>query len=69
MNGRKFAEPSLEELKTYKIIVSTSSTAHMLTQLGLPKGYFTHIFIDEAAQVSHYLVGVAGLESEALIPL
>lgn len=46
--------PTLEELKQYRIIVTTLYTARVLSLLGLQKGHFTHIFIDEAAQVLLY---------------
>ena len=48
--------PSLEQLQQYKIIVTTLYTARVLSLLGLQKGHFTHIFIDEAAQVLCLLV-------------
>lgn len=43
--------PSLTELKSYKIVVATLSTSRALPLMEVPKGHFTHIFIDEAAQV------------------
>ena len=46
--------PSLAEMKSYKIIVATLSTARALSLMDVPKGHFTHIFIDEAAQVTGY---------------
>jgi hypothetical protein len=58
-NGR-LVLPSLPELKQYRIIVVTLSTSRALSLMGLPRGHFSHIFIDEAAQA---------LESETLIPL
>ena len=45
--------PSIQELRRYQIVVATLSTARALALMGLPKGHFTHIFIDEAAQVGH----------------
>ena len=47
----KLTQPSLPEIEKYKIVVATLSTARALTLMGLPRGHFTHIFIDEAAQV------------------
>ena len=49
-------QPSLAEMKEFKIVVATLNTARALTLMGLPKGHFTHIFIDEAAQVSARLI-------------
>ena len=43
--------PPLAELKRYKMVVATLSTARNLLFTDLPKDHFTHIFIDEAAQV------------------
>ena len=36
----------------YRIVVSTCSTAGYLVSLGIPKGYFSHIFVDEAGQAT-----------------
>ncbi len=47
----KLLVPSLAEMKGYKIVVATLSTARSLSLMEVPKGHFTHIFIDEAAQV------------------
>lgn len=57
-----FAVPSLEELKGYQVVVCTCTTASYLRSR-LPKdqpGWFSHVFVDEAAQ---------SIEAEALIPL
>ena len=43
--------PSLQEIQTYKIIVTTLTTSRILPLLGLKHGHFSHIIIDEAAQV------------------
>lgn len=60
-NGaRSFRLPSLEDIMAHRIIVVTLSTSMYLATLGLPKGFFTHILLDEAAQA---------MESEALMPL
>ncbi|XP_054835850.1 LOW QUALITY PROTEIN: helicase with zinc finger domain 2 [Eublepharis macularius] len=56
-NRDSFRLPSKEELHRHKIVITTA----MLSQdLGVPAGYFSHILIDEAAQM---------LECEALVPL
>ncbi|XP_052276348.1 uncharacterized protein LOC127875362 isoform X2 [Dreissena polymorpha] len=54
-----FREPTIDDIKTSRIVVTTMGTADVLTRV-VPKGYFTHIFLDEAAQV---------LETELLVPL
>ena len=51
MEGDRWVIPPLAELKRYKMVVATLSTARNLLFSGLPKDHFTHIFIDEAAQV------------------
>ena len=48
----------MNAIKSANIVVTTTSTATRL--LVLPPGHFTHILIDEAAQI---------LETEAIIPL
>lgn len=44
----------------YRIVVVTLNISMELAALDLPKGYFTHIFLDEAAQA---------MECEAIMPL
>ncbi|NWV53473.1 HELZ2 Helicase, partial [Daphoenositta chrysoptera] len=54
---RSFRHPTQAEIDKHHIIITTS----MLSKnLEVPRGYFTHIMIDEAAQM---------LECEALVPL
>uniref|UniRef100_A0A8C3J0T0 Helicase with zinc finger 2 n=1 Tax=Calidris pygmaea TaxID=425635 RepID=A0A8C3J0T0_9CHAR len=54
---RSFRHPTRAEIDRHRIIITTS----MLSKnLKVPPGYFTHIMIDEAAQM---------LECEALVPL
>lgn len=50
-NGGSLALPTASELQDRKIVVATLSTARTILWAGLPLGHFTHIFIDEAAQV------------------
>eukprot|EP01088_Endostelium_zonatum_P019125 TRINITY_DN643_c0_g1_i4.p1 TRINITY_DN643_c0_g1~~TRINITY_DN643_c0_g1_i4.p1 ORF type:complete len:1384 (-),score=259.29 TRINITY_DN643_c0_g1_i4:25-4176(-) len=55
-----FGIPTAEQLREYNVILSTAETSHNLYRRGMNKGDFTHIILDEAAQM---------LETEALIPL
>lgn len=55
-----FAIPTLEDINKHRVVITTLSTARYIEDLGLPAGFFSHIFIDEAAQA---------LECETLIPL
>lgn len=45
--------PTLEEIKKCRIVVTTLATSRTLSLMGLEslKGHFSHIIIDEAAQV------------------
>ncbi|TDL24433.1 P-loop containing nucleoside triphosphate hydrolase protein, partial [Rickenella mellea] len=55
-----FAVPPLEELEKYHVVVSTCVTAGVLLGVGLRRGHFNYIFIDEAGQAH---------EPETLIPM
>ena len=55
-----FAIPSLEEMQKYRVLVSTCVTAGVLSGLGMKRGHFTHIFVDEAGQAK---------EPELMIPI
>lgn len=59
-NIRVFRRPSKEDIMRYRIVVVTLNISMELAALDLPKGYFTHIFLDEAAQA---------MECEAIMPL
>lgn len=56
----KFAVPSKDDLMNHRLVVTTLVTASSIAKLDLPPGFFTHIFIDEAAQA---------MEAETIIPL
>ena len=56
----RFMYPDINTLKGHRIIVCTLVTADVLCSLNLPSDFFSHIFIDEAAQA---------MEVEAIIPL
>jgi helicase MOV-10 len=55
-----FAMPTLEQIRTFRVVVATCITAGAPNGLGLPSGWFTHIFIDEAGQAT---------EPESMIPI
>ncbi|KFM82919.1 putative helicase with zinc finger, partial [Stegodyphus mimosarum] len=59
-SDRNFNMPNVDDVKKHRVIVTTLSTSRYLVQLGLEKGFFTHILIDEAAQA---------MECEAIMPL
>ncbi|XP_042614786.1 putative helicase mov-10-B.1 [Cyprinus carpio] len=58
-----FQLPSRDDLMKRSVIVVTLVTAGRLVSGGVPKGHFTHIFIDEAGQAveSECIIGIAGL--------
>lgn len=56
-SGNEFCLPTREQIDRHRIVLTTCMTSG---DLGVPSGYFTHILIDEAAQM---------LECEALVPL
>ncbi|XP_069701486.1 probable helicase with zinc finger domain isoform X2 [Periplaneta americana] len=62
MNGttRTFRVPTLEDVLKHRVIVVTLSISMYLSTLGLQKGHFSHILLDEAAQA---------MECEAIMPL
>ena len=55
-----FAMPTAELLAKYRVVVSTCLSAGVPAGLGLKRGHFTHIFIDEAGQ---------GKEPEIMVPI
>ena len=42
--------PSLSSLENFRVVVTTTMTSYSLVGK-IPNGYFTHILVDEAAQV------------------
>ncbi|KAL0201256.1 hypothetical protein M9458_004443, partial [Cirrhinus mrigala] len=57
---QSFIRPARSDLESHRIIITTTSMARRLHELKLPKGFFSHILIDEASQM---------LEGEALMAL
>jgi len=55
-----FAMPTAETLVKYRVVVSTCLSAGVPAGLGLKRGHFSHIFIDEAGQ---------GKEPEVMVPI
>lgn len=55
-----FRRPTVDDIIKHRIVVVTLNISMELSLLDLPKGYFTHIFLDEAAQA---------MECEAIMPL
>lgn len=57
---RAFKIPKVEDILKHRVIVVTLSISMHLSTMGLRKGHFTHILLDEAAQA---------MECEAIMPL
>ncbi|PKU67749.1 probable RNA helicase SDE3 [Dendrobium catenatum] len=55
-----FKCPPLKALLHYRVIISTYMSAFLLHAEGIRKGYFSHIFLDEAGQAS---------EPETMVPI
>jgi helicase MOV-10 len=47
-----FSVPILVRMKRFKVIVTTCVSASIAHGLGIPRGHFSHIFVDEAGQAT-----------------
>ncbi|KAF8804655.1 RNA helicase [Phlegmacium glaucopus] len=47
-----FTVPTMARLKGFRVIVSTCVSASVCSNIGMARGHFTHIFIDEAGQAT-----------------
>ena len=47
-----FSVPSMNRLKNFKVIVSTCGSTGVFSGIGMARGHFSHIFIDEAGQAT-----------------
>jgi helicase MOV-10 len=47
-----FNVPPMDRLKKFKVIVSTCNSAAVFSGIGMARGHFSHIFIDEAGQAT-----------------
>ncbi|TFK49277.1 hypothetical protein OE88DRAFT_1646340 [Heliocybe sulcata] len=59
-NDDLFCKASVEELLDYRVVVSTCVSGGIISNLGVEKGHFSHIFTDEAGQC---------IEPESMIPI
>ena len=55
-----FCIPTKADLMRFRVVVSTCISACVPYNIGVPRGHFTHIFVDEAGQAA---------EPEAMIPI
>lgn len=54
-----FTAPPVPTLKSFKVIVATCVSASFAHNVGMPRGHFTHIFVDEAGQATEPEVMIA----------
>ncbi|KXN81885.1 Putative helicase mov-10-B.1 [Leucoagaricus sp. SymC.cos] len=47
-----FSIPPMATMKRYRVIVSTLISASIVFGIGIPRGHYSHIFIDEAGQAT-----------------
>jgi helicase MOV-10 len=47
-----FSVPLMARMKSFRVVVSTCVAASMVSGIGMPRGHFSHIFIDEAGQAT-----------------
>lgn len=47
-----FSVPPMARMKRFRVIVTTCVSASVVAGIGLPKGYYSHVFIDEAGQAT-----------------
>ncbi|RXW14391.1 hypothetical protein EST38_g11467 [Candolleomyces aberdarensis] len=47
-----FSVPLMARLKSFRVVVATCVASSMLSGVGMPRGHYSHIFIDEAGQAT-----------------
>ncbi|KAF8341944.1 RNA helicase [Amanita rubescens] len=47
-----FSVPPMARMKRFRIIVTTCVSASVVAGIGLPRGHYSHVFIDEAGQAT-----------------
>ena len=47
-----FSVPMMARMKSFRVVVATCVAASMVSGIGMPRGHFSHIFIDEAGQAT-----------------
>ena len=55
-----FSVPPLDKMMTFRVIVSTCVSGGIPYGIGMPRGHFSYIFIDEAGQA---------MEPEVMVPI
>ncbi|KII91294.1 hypothetical protein PLICRDRAFT_105552 [Plicaturopsis crispa FD-325 SS-3] len=62
-----FSVPPMSQMKRFRVIVSTCVSAAMPHGIGMPRGHFSHIFIDEAGQATEpeAMISIKGMADNA----
>lgn len=62
-----FSVPPIATLKHYKVIVCTCVSASIPYSIGIPRGHFTHIIVDEAGQATEpeVMIGIKTMADNA----
>ncbi|KAF8895854.1 RNA helicase [Gymnopilus junonius] len=47
-----FSVPPMAKMKQFRVIITTCISASVASGIGMPRGHFSHIFIDEAGQAT-----------------
>ncbi|THV07182.1 RNA helicase [Dendrothele bispora CBS 962.96] len=47
-----FSVPPMAKMKSFRVIVTTCVSASIVSGIGMPRGHFSHIFVDEAGQAT-----------------
>ena len=47
-----FSVPPMARMKHFRVVVTTCISASVVAGIGLPRGHYSHIFIDEAGQAT-----------------
>ncbi|KAK7047873.1 hypothetical protein VNI00_006201 [Paramarasmius palmivorus] len=54
-----FSVPLLSRMRRFRAVVTTCISANIVAGIGIPRGHYTHIFVDEAGQATEPEVMVA----------
>ncbi|KIK60713.1 hypothetical protein GYMLUDRAFT_998794 [Collybiopsis luxurians FD-317 M1] len=61
-NGH-FSVPSMSDMLRFRVIVTTCVSASIMKGIGMPRGHFSHIFVDEAGQATEpeVMIGIKSM--------
>ncbi|KAK7042905.1 hypothetical protein VNI00_008640 [Paramarasmius palmivorus] len=50
--GGHFSVPPMARMKRFRVVVCTCVSANIVSGIGIPRGHYSHIFVDEAGQAT-----------------